>query len=216
MENQLTPDGPVFTTAGSALSDALSAWATGVTLVTIVDGHDDLGTTVSAFCPVSLDPPIVLVSLMAGSYPAEVLSRPSLPAAGFAVTLLSASQKMLAGRFAAAGRPSARHLLDDVPHERGGLSGALIPSGGLAALECSVMRRVPAGDHLLVISAVTSVAYVSDTGDPLIRFRTRYPVLPGDAAADLTVRRPYRHVPDKSPLTAKILARKRAYGRVGL
>jgi len=178
MENQLIPNGPLPTVSGNSLSDALSVWAAGVTLVTIADGRDDIGTTVSAFCPVSLDPPIVLVSLATDSYPAEVLSRPSLPAAGFAVTLLSASQKMLAGRFAAAGRPSARLLLDDVPHVRGDLSGALIPSGGLAALECTVARRVPAGDHLLVISAVTSVAYMADAGDPLIRFRARYPVLP--------------------------------------
>jgi flavin reductase (DIM6/NTAB) family NADH-FMN oxidoreductase RutF len=169
---------PLMTAPAAALADALSAWAAGVTLVTIADDRDDIGTTVSAFCPVSLDPPIVLISLAAGSYPAEVLSRPSLPAAGFAVTLLSASQKMLAGRFAAEGRPSARLLLDDVPHTRGELSGALIPSGGLAALECTVARRVPAGDHLLVISAVTSVVYVAEAGEPLIRFRARYPALP--------------------------------------
>ena len=166
-----------MTLTGSQLRDALSAWAAGVTLVTIADDRDDVGTTVSAFCPVSLDPPLVLVSLTADSYPAEVLSRPSLPAHRFAVTLLSASQKVLAGRFAAAGRPSARLLLDDVPHRRGDSSGALIPSGGLAALECSVARRVPAGDHLLVISAVTGVVYVAEDGDPLIRFRGRYPVL---------------------------------------
>ena len=160
---------------GNSLPDALSAWAAGVTLVTIADGHDDIGTTVSAFCPVSLDPPIVLVSLIAGSYPAEVLSRPSLPAARFAVVLLSSSQKVLAGQFSAAGRPSARLILDAVPHVRGAASGALIPLGGLAALECSVSRRVPAGDHLLVISGVESVTYVSDSGEPLIRFRGRYP-----------------------------------------
>jgi len=165
------------TPSGLSLPDALSAWAAGVTLVTIADGRDDVGTTVSAFMPVSLDPPMVLVSLAVGSYPAEVLSRPSLPAARFAVTLLSAAQKMLAGRFAAEGRPSARHLLDDVPHRRGEASGALIPSGGLAALECSVARRVPAGDHLLVIASVEAVAYAAETGDPLIRFRGRYPVL---------------------------------------
>ena len=167
----------MVTPVGALLADALSAWAAGVTLVTIADDRDDVGTTVSAFCPVSLDPPLVLVSLIADSYPAEVLSRPSLPAQQFAVTLLSASQKMLAGRFAAAGRPSARLLLDDVPHERGSLSRALIPAGGLAALECSVARRVPAGDHLLVISSVTDVAYVAEAGEPLVRFRGRYPVL---------------------------------------
>jgi flavin reductase (DIM6/NTAB) family NADH-FMN oxidoreductase RutF len=167
----------VVTPAGDLLTDALSAWAAGVTLVTIADDRDDVGTTVSAFCPVSLDPPLVLVSLIADSYPAEVLSRPSLPALRFAVTLLSASQRMLAGRFAAAGRPSARLLLDDVPHVRGDSSGALIPAGGLAALECSVARRVPAGDHLLVISSVVDVPYVAEAGEPLVRFRGRYPVL---------------------------------------
>jgi flavin reductase (DIM6/NTAB) family NADH-FMN oxidoreductase RutF len=167
----------VVTPAGALLADALSAWAAGVTLVTIADGRDDVGTTVSAFCPVSLDPPLVLASLIADSYPAEVLSRPSLPAQRFAVTLLSASQKMLAGRFAAAGRPSARLLLDDVPHVRGDSSGALIPAGGLAALECSVARRVPAGDHLLVISSVEDVTYVAEAGEPLVRFRGRYPAL---------------------------------------
>jgi len=177
MEDQLIPDGRAVTEAGRQLPAALSAWAAGVTLVTIADGRDDVGTTVSAFCPVSLDPPLVLVSLLAGSYPAEVLSRPSLPACRFAVTLLSASQKVLAGRFAAASRPGARLLLDDVPHRRGDSSGALIPSGGLAALECSVARRVPAGDHLLVISEVTAVAYVAEDGAPLIRFRGSYPVL---------------------------------------
>jgi flavin reductase (DIM6/NTAB) family NADH-FMN oxidoreductase RutF len=159
------------------LPAALTAWASGVTLVTIADDHDDIGTTVSAFLPLSLDPPLVAVSLIAGSYPAEVLSRPSIPALRFAVTLLSSAQKVIAGQFSAEGRPSARLILDAVPHLRGPSSGALIPSGGLAALECSVARRVPVGDHLLVISAVEDVAYVAESGDPLVRFRGRYPAL---------------------------------------
>jgi flavin reductase (DIM6/NTAB) family NADH-FMN oxidoreductase RutF len=175
MENQLTLNGPLMSAAGNDFSSALSAWAAGVTLLTIADDRDDIGTTVSAFMPVSLDPPMVCVSLIGDSYPAEVLSRPSLPAARFALTLLASSQKLLAGQFAAAGRPSARLILDAVPHARGTDSGALIPLGGLAALECSVARRVPAGDHLLVISSVAGVVYVAEAGDPLIRFRGRYP-----------------------------------------
>lgn len=154
----------------ASIGAALSAWPGAVTLLTIADGRDDIGTTVSAFCPVSADPPLVLASLISGAYPAEVLGRLSL----FAVTLLAAGQRMLAGRFAAAGRPGARHMLDDVAHRRGDRSGALIPDGGLAAFECEVTERVPAGDHLLLIARVLAVPYVAETGVPLIRFRGGY------------------------------------------
>ena len=155
------------------LGEALASFATGVTLVMMADGRDDIGTTVSAFCAASLSPPLVLVSLIADSYPAEVLGRVDR----FAVTVLGAGQRALAGRFAVAGRPGARVLLEGTPHARGEASGALIPGGGLAALECEVSRRLPAGDHLLVIASVLNVPYVADSGDPLIRFAGRYPAL---------------------------------------
>jgi flavin reductase (DIM6/NTAB) family NADH-FMN oxidoreductase RutF len=150
--------------------EALSAWSGPVTLLTLSDGRDDIGTTISAFCPVSDEPPLVLVSLIAQSYPAEVLGRLDR----FAVTLLEAGQRVLAGRFAAAGRPGARLLLEGVAHRRGGYSGALIPEGGLAAFECAVTSRMPVGDHLLVIGQVLAVPYVAEAGEPLIRFRGGY------------------------------------------
>ena len=153
---------------------AWEAWAAAVTLVTVADGRDDVGATVSAFLPVSADPPLVLVSLMAGSYPAELFGRADEPVTRFAVTLLSAGQRVLAGRFAAAGRPGARLMLDDVPHRRGPASGALIADGGLAALECAADRLITAGDHLLVLARVTGVPYVAGEGAPLVRFRRRY------------------------------------------
>ena len=155
------------------LGEALASFATGVTLVMVADGRDDIGTTVSAFCPVSWSPPLVLVSLIAGSYPAEVLARVDR----FAVTVLSAGQRALAGRFAVAGRPGARLILEGTPHERGQASGALIPGAGLAALECEAVQRMPTGDHLLVIASVLTVPYVSGSGSPLIRFAGRYPAL---------------------------------------
>ena len=154
--------------------EAWGSWAAGVTLVTVADGRDDVGATVSAFCPVSEDPPLVLVSLMSGSYPAELFGRAEQPVTRFAVTLLSAGQRMLAGRFAAAGLPGARLMLGDTPHRRGPVSGALIAAGGLAAFECTAEQLIAAGDHLLVIARVSDVAYLNEPGQPLIRFRHRY------------------------------------------
>jgi flavin reductase (DIM6/NTAB) family NADH-FMN oxidoreductase RutF len=169
--------------AGAAgATDALNSWVAGVTLVTAADGRDDVGATVSAFCPVSSDPPLVAVSLMAGSYPAELFGRAEEPVTRFAVVVLAAGQRMLAGRFAAAGRPGVRLMLGDMPHQRGPVSGALIVEGGLAALECEAEQVRPAGDHLLVIARITGVPYVGDGDEPLIRFRRRYLALPSSRA----------------------------------
>ncbi|HEV2371272.1 MAG TPA: flavin reductase family protein [Streptosporangiaceae bacterium] len=159
----------------SGLVDALASFASGVILVMVADGRDDIGTTVTAFCPVSLTPPLVLVSLIAQSYPAEVLSRVDR----FALVVLSAGQRALAGRFAASGRPGARLALEGTPHRRGEDSGALIPEGGLAALECAALQRVTAGDHVLVVASVVAVPYVAEGGDPLVRFAGGYPRLQG-------------------------------------
>ena len=185
LDHQLTErtGWPAPVPLGAGVAGAWAAWAAAVTLVTVADGRDDVGATVSACGPVSAEPPLVLVSLMSGSYPAELFGRADEPVTRFAVTLLSAGQRVLAGRFAAAGRPGARLMLDDVPHRRGPASGALIPEGGLAALECSAERLITAGDHLLVIAGVTAVPYVADSGAPLIRFRRRYLPLGSSASS---------------------------------
>jgi flavin reductase (DIM6/NTAB) family NADH-FMN oxidoreductase RutF len=152
---------------------AIGAFASGVVLVTMADGRDDVGVTVSAFCHVSDEPPLIMISLTGDSYPAELLGRLDR----FAVTVLSSVQLKLAGRFATSGRPGARLLLDDVAHHRGAASGALIPDDGLAAMDCEVVSRVPTGDHLLVIARVLVVDAVAESGEPMIRFHRRYRAL---------------------------------------
>ncbi|GLY84387.1 flavin reductase family protein [Actinoallomurus iriomotensis] len=151
-------------------TDALATFATGVVVVTVRDGRDDIGTTLTAFSSVSLDPPLVMISVANESYLAEVLHRCDR----WAMTVLSAAQRAIAGRFAAAGRPSARLLIASVPHHRGRLSEALIMDDGLAALECETRQRVPAGDHVLFVAEVLSVDHIAADRPPLIRVNRRY------------------------------------------
>jgi flavin reductase (DIM6/NTAB) family NADH-FMN oxidoreductase RutF len=141
-----------------------------VVVVTVRDGRDDLGTTVTAFMSVSLEPPLVCVSIATDSYLSEVLHRQDR----WALTVLSDRQRALAGRFAAEGRPSARLLIAAAPHHRGPLSEALVIEEGLAALECETRQRIEAGDHVLFVAEVLAIDYTGEQGDPLIRINRRY------------------------------------------
>ncbi|WP_219462833.1 flavin reductase family protein [Nonomuraea rhizosphaerae] len=144
--------------------------AAGVAVITVRDDRDDLGVTVSALMSVSLEPPLVLVSLAGAGYLSEVLLRQDR----WAASLLSDAQAAIASRFAAAGRPSARHLVAGVPHHRGAHSGAFVIEGGVAALEAETTQVVPAGDHTLFVARVLAVPYVTPSLQPLVRLRGRY------------------------------------------
>lgn len=159
-----------MTVSAQEFTDAVGAFASGVTLVTVRDGRDDIGSTVTAFASLSLEPPMVVIAIGEDSYLAEALTR----AGAFAVTVLAAGQKALAGRFTAAGRPSARLLLANVAHHRGAASEALVIEDGCAALECALAEPVPGGDHVLFPSTVTAVDYVNPSARPLLHVAGGY------------------------------------------
>ena len=91
------------------------------------------------------------------------------------LTVLAAEHAIVASRFASAGRPSARHLLESVPWTRAAAQRrdrAL--TGGLAALDCRLDRLVEAGDHVLALLAVEDVPVLDPTAHPLLRLRGRF------------------------------------------
>src|SRR4051812_28653238 len=133
---------------------ALGQYAAGVCLLTVQDDIDDVGTTVSSVMSVSARPPLVAVGLAAGGYPAEVLEE----VGRCGLTVLAARHAIVASRFASAGRPSARHLLESVPWTRGSGSGAILLRDGLAALDCRLERLVEAGGHRLALAPGAGVA----------------------------------------------------------
>jgi flavin reductase (DIM6/NTAB) family NADH-FMN oxidoreductase RutF len=148
---------------------ALGQYAAGVCLLTVQDDIDDVGTTVSSVMSVSAAPPLVAVGLTVGGYPAEVLE--AVGRCG--LTVLAAEHAIVASRFSSAGRPSARHLLESVPWTRTG-GGAIVLSGGLAALDCRLDRLIEAGDHVVALLAVDEVLPGAPSAAPLLRHRGRY------------------------------------------
>ncbi|MEU7568021.1 flavin reductase family protein [Streptomyces fradiae] len=151
---------------------AMSRLAAGVVLVTAVEPplDEDVGMTATAFVSVSLDPPLVLVSLRNGSRMDDLLAEQPL----WGVSLLAEDQRQVAARFAMRNRISDRLLFADLPHTRGELTGAALVGGALATLECRTEQRVEAGDHTLVVARVLAAAFPNAEGAPLTYFRGRY------------------------------------------
>jgi len=154
----------------AAFSAALGQYASGVCLLTVRDGIDDVGTTVSSVMSVSAAPPLVAVGLGAEGYPAEVLQE----VGRCGLTVLAAEHAIVASRFSSAGRPSARHLLESIPWSRAPASQAIVLDGGMAALDCRLDRLIEAGDHVLALLAVDDVLPGNVMAAPLLRLRGRY------------------------------------------
>src|SRR3954452_9055313 len=148
---------------------ALAQYAGGVCLLTVRDGIDDVGTTVSSVMSVSAFPPLVAVGLTADGYPAEVLAE----VGRCGLTVLAAEHAIVASRFSSAGRPSARHLLESVPWTRAPASEAILLAGGLAALDCRLDRLIETGDHVMALLEVSDVLSTR-AASPLLRLRGRY------------------------------------------
>ena len=149
--------------AGRALRDAIGHFATGVTVVTALDGDGrPFGTTANAVSSVSLEPPLVLVCLRRAS---ETLA--ALRASGrFAINVLRHDQEELALRFA---RAAADDTWDGVEHLAD--AGAPRLAGALAALDCTIHDLADGGDHVIVVGHVHEVEHPDNHVDPLLFYR---------------------------------------------
>jgi flavin reductase (DIM6/NTAB) family NADH-FMN oxidoreductase RutF len=140
----------------------LGRFVTGVTVVAAYDeGGNPRGLTANAFMSVSLDPPLVLVSLDNRSRTKPVLER----AGRYGVSVLAEEQKTLSDHFA--GRPQEGLAIVFV--ER---AGAPVLEGALAQVVARVVEAHPAGDHTLFLGEVEYLAYRE--GRPLLYYAGRY------------------------------------------
>jgi flavin reductase (DIM6/NTAB) family NADH-FMN oxidoreductase RutF len=142
----------------------LGRFASGVTVLTTrdADGRDH-GMTVSAFCSVSLTPPLVLACIDHGTDMQGVLPATRF----FGISILEETQEALSRRFAEL--PSNR--FDGIGYSRGE-SGVVLLDDALAHLECRQLTRHEAGDHTIYVGEVERAS--TGQGRPLLYYRGGY------------------------------------------
>lgn len=141
-------DGPV--SPALAFRGVMSRFASGVTLVCARRGEAVHGLTVSSFCSVSLDPPLVLVCLRRDGYCHDFI----VEAGSFSVNVLAASQEEAARRFADP-RLSPVERFENLAY-RAEATGAPVLADAVAWVDCRVSTVHPGGDHSIVIGEVVT------------------------------------------------------------
>jgi flavin reductase (DIM6/NTAB) family NADH-FMN oxidoreductase RutF len=150
----------------SGLKQAMRVYPQGVTVVTIASEEGPVGLTVSSFTSVSLDPPLVMVSIAKGSGLYGVFRE----AKSFAVNFLADDQKSVSDRFA--GRTRERHRFDGIRFTRG-TTGSPVIAGSRAVLECRAWKAYEGGDHSIFVGEVVS-ARTLNSKKPLVYFSQQY------------------------------------------
>jgi flavin reductase (DIM6/NTAB) family NADH-FMN oxidoreductase RutF len=144
--------------------NALGTYATGVTIITAAaaDGKP-YGLTCNSFASVSLNPPLVLWSLVIYSQGMSVFQN----ASHFAVNVLGASQQTLATKFAT---PSVDRFSGVAWTP--GLGNAPVLADSVANFQCRAVNRYYGGDHVIFLGAVEAYAYSRQ--EPLLFARGGY------------------------------------------
>jgi flavin reductase (DIM6/NTAB) family NADH-FMN oxidoreductase RutF len=161
---------------------ALGRFATGITVVTM-RGHDDelvaantpsiprtFGITVNAFMSISLEPPLVAVSIDRSARAHATLRSTT----EFGISVLAQDQELHSDFFA--GRP-VRSPTE--PFEE--YAGFPVVKGALTQLVCRSHQAVDVGDHTIFVGQVTALR--TRPGQPLLFFGGAYHGLPDLALA---------------------------------
>lgn len=146
---------------------AMRRWATGVTIVTAKHNHSRHGMTVSSYISVSLEPPLVLISLEQNVKTTKLIHASGV----FGVSILGEDQQMISDRFA--GR------IPEIKNRFAGLefftlkTGAPLLATSLATFDCQVVSAIDAGTHTLFLGEVLDLR-IGGNKKPLIYFDRGY------------------------------------------
>ncbi len=145
------------------LRRVMGHFATGVTIVTGMDGGEPVGFACQSFTSVSLEPPLVLFCPSNGSR-----SWPRIQSSGsFSVNVLAEDQLELCKTFATSGGDKFAGLAWHETQWGPSLDNVL------ATVHCDISQVVPAGDHDVVLGEVRELVTHRDAA-PLVFFRGQY------------------------------------------
>lgn len=143
------------------LRRAWRAWTTGVAVITAVHDGQRYGMTVNSLASVSLEPPVISVTLRQLTHTHDLV----VNSGEFSITVLSSKQAELSDRFA--GKiPDIKDRFQGVPTETLVIDAPLL-KGGIAYFNCRVMSSMPIGENTLFIAEVIEARGESE-GDPLV------------------------------------------------
>ncbi|MEE6211102.1 flavin reductase family protein [Salarchaeum sp. III] len=148
-----------------AFRTVLGNFATGVTVVTL-PGEEPHGITVNAFASLSLDPPVVLVSLDHGTEAHRILQETETDS--YAVNILTTEQRGLAEHFAGmtdGGDPFGEKATTTEA------TGAPVFEDALAAVDCTLHDTFTVGDHTIYAGRAEHAAVLDETANPLTFYR---------------------------------------------
>jgi flavin reductase (DIM6/NTAB) family NADH-FMN oxidoreductase RutF len=143
-------------------------FATGVTVITTKDAFGTpYGLTANAFMSLSLNPPLVLISVDKAAQCYTCFDASKV----FVVNFLSDEQEEVSRRFATKGVDKFAGLEWST-----GKNGAAIIKGVIGYVECSVKETHDGGDHTIIVGEITAADAFGDR--PLLFFRGKYQRLP--------------------------------------
>jgi len=153
---------------GEELRGLMRSWPHGVSVLTVDFEGDRMGVTVSSLVSLSLDPPLIGVSVGKQASLYELLRR----AGGFAVSMLAADQEEVARRFAA-GFPPIVHWEGIAVRE-----GAVAPliEGAMGWIEARTVAEHDVGDHGFFVGAVVTVEHGTATSSLVYRESEYHPL----------------------------------------
>jgi flavin reductase (DIM6/NTAB) family NADH-FMN oxidoreductase RutF len=152
-----------------AFRQLMGQFATGVAVVSLVGEAGAISAmTINSLVSVSLEPMLVSWCLQNSSSQFGVYAG----ATSFAFSILAEDQQALARRYAARGDSAL--LAEDFETGEGGLP---VVRGALAHVACRRFAMHDAGDHTLILGAVTGMAQGAGEGRPLVFHGGRFAAL---------------------------------------